>query len=29
MFNVNFTISISLDEKDIPETLKENIIVSL
>ncbi len=29
LFNVNFTISISLDEKDIPETLKENIIVSL
>lgn len=29
LFNINFTISISLDEKDIPETLKENIIVSL
>ena len=28
-YNINFVISISMDEKDIPESMKSDIIVSL
>ena len=28
-YNISFVISISMDEKDIPESMKSNIIVSL